>query len=401
MPGWQVAWSYDAHDAFKDSEMQSNPIVVDRMLYVTTPKMRVVALDAMRPMGANSGASIRPRTGDRPRRFRHRGVTVYKDRVFVSYRNFLYALDRKTGKPIGSFGDNGRIDLRNGLDRPAENLTVSASSPGVIFEDMIIMGSTVPETLPGSPGHIRAFDANSGKQRWIFHTIPHPGEPGYETWPPEAYKISGGANAWAGLTVDPKLAMVFAATGSASFDFYGANRIGDNLFADCVLALDARTGKRIWHFQAIKHDVWDLDFPAPPSLVTVTRNGKKVDAVAQIAKTGYVFVFDRKTGEPLFPIAQRKAPQSLLDGEKLSETQPLSREAAALHPAEIRREHGHEPHAGGARGRARHVAEDRFEWYFHSSQHSRHDADAGNGWRRRMGRRGIRSRYRAALCQLQ
>lgn len=303
--------------------MQSNPIIVDGLLYATTPKLRVIALNAetgkevwsFDPNAANGN-------DQRQRRYRHRGVTVYKDRVFFTNRNLLWALDRKTGKPIQAFGDDGHIDLRKGLDRPAESMTVTASTPGVIFEDMIIMGSTVPETLPGSPGHIRAFDANTGKMRWIFHTIPHPGEYGYETWPPEAYKISGGANAWAGLSVDPKLAMIFAATGSASFDFYGANRIGDNLFADCVLALDAHTGKRIWHFQGIKHDVWDLDFPAAPSLVTVTRNGKKVDAVAQIAKTGYVFVLDRKTGEPLFPIAYRKALASPLDGERLAETQP-------------------------------------------------------------------------------
>jgi quinoprotein glucose dehydrogenase len=316
----QVAWSYDAHDAFKDSEMQSNPIVVDGMLYATTPKMRVIALDAV--TGREIWSFNPSEATDRQRRFRHRGVTVYQDRVFVTYRNFLYALDRKTGKPIPSFGDNGRTDLRNGLGRPPEDMTVSASSPGVIFEDLYIMGSTVPETLPGTPGHIRAFDVHTGKQRWIFHTIPQPGEFGYDTWPKDAYKISGGANAWAGLTIDIKLGMVFAATGSPSFDFYGSNRIGDNLFADCVLALDARTGKRVWHFQGIHHDVWDLDFPAAPSLVTVTRNGKKVDAVAQIAKTGYVYVFERKTGKPLFPIASRKVPASALDGEKLAETQP-------------------------------------------------------------------------------
>jgi quinoprotein glucose dehydrogenase len=316
----QVAWSYDAHDSFKDSEMQSNPIVVDGMLYATTPKMRVIALDAVT---GREIWSFDPSGGNGPtRRFRHRGVTVYQDRLFVTYRNFLFALDRKSGKPLQSFGDNGRIDLRNGLGRPPETMTVSASSPGVVFEDMLIMGSTVPETLPGSPGHIRAFDVNTGKQRWIFHTIPYPGEPGYETWPPEAYKISGGANAWAGLSIDSKLGMVFAATGSPSFDFYGSNRIGDNLYADCVLALDARTGKKIWHFQDVHHDVWDLDFPAAPSLVTVTRNGKKVEAVAQITKTGYVYVFDRKTGTPLFPIGSRPAPASILDGEVLAKTQP-------------------------------------------------------------------------------
>jgi quinoprotein glucose dehydrogenase len=249
-------------------------------------------------------------------------VTVYQDRVFFTYRNYLWALDRLSGKPIPTFGNEGRIDLREGLDRPVEKMSVSASSPGVIFEDMIIMGSTVPETLPGSPGFIRAFDTKTGKLRWVFRTIPRPGEFGYETWSKESYKISGGANAWAGLSVDPELGMVFAATGSASFDFYGANRIGDNLFADCVLALDAKTGKRIWHFQGIKHDVWDLDFPAAPSLVTVTHEGKPVEAVAQITKTGYVYLLERKTGEPLFPVKYRKAPASVLDGEKLSSVQP-------------------------------------------------------------------------------
>jgi len=316
----QVAWTYDAHDAFKDSEMQSNPIIVGGLLYATTPKMRVIALDAQT---GREVWSFNPAQSSEPqRRYRHRGVTLYQDRVFVTYRNFLYALDRLTGKPIQSFGDNGRIDLRNGLGRPPESVTISASSPGVIFEDMIIMPSTVPETLPGSPGHIRAFDVHTGKQRWIFHTIPWPGEFGYDTWPPDAWKISGGANPWSGLSIDPKLGIVFAATGSASFDFYGSNRVGNDLFADCVLALNARTGKRIWHFQDVHHDVWDLDFPAAPSLVTVTRNGQKIDAVAQITKTGYVYVFNRRTGEPLFPIAERKVPASKLDGEKLSETQP-------------------------------------------------------------------------------
>jgi quinoprotein glucose dehydrogenase len=317
----KVAWTWDAHEAFKDSEMQSNPIVVDGVLYATTPHLHVVALDA------RTGAQLwmyDPSHGETAqRRFRHRGVTVYKDRVFVSYRNWLYALDCKTGQPIQSFGDDGRIDLRKGLDRPFESLSVSASSPGVIFEDMIVMPSTVPETLPGAPGDIRAYDVNTGKIRWTFHTIPHPGEPGYETWPPDAWKISGGANAWAGLSVDPKNAMIFAATGSASFDFYGSNRHGDNLFADCVIALDARTGKHIWHFQGVKHDLWDLDFPAAPSLVTVTRNGKPVEAVAQIAKTGFVFVLDRKTGTPLFPIEYRKVAASTVDGEKSAETQPF------------------------------------------------------------------------------
>jgi quinoprotein glucose dehydrogenase len=316
----QVAWTYDSRDAFKDSEMQSNPIVVDGVLFATTPTMKVVAVNAetgqeIWKFDPSGGAGARTR-------FRHRGVTVHADRVFVTYRSFLWALDKTTGQPIVSFGTDGRIDLREGLGRPAAGLSVSASTPGVVFEDLLIMPSSVPETLPGTPGHIRAFDVKTGKQRWSFHTIPQPGELGYDTWPPDAYKITGGANAWAGVTVDPKLAMVFAATGSASFDFYGPTRHGDNLFANCVLALDARTGKRVWHFQGIRHDLWDWDFPAPPSLVTVRRNGRSVEAVAQTTKFGDVFVLDRRTGTPLFPIEEREAPRSTVDGERTAPTQP-------------------------------------------------------------------------------
>ena len=315
-----VAWTYDSHDAFKGSEMQSNPVVVDGVLYATTPALKVIALDAAT---GHERWRFDPAAGSAAgARFRHRGVTVHNDRVFVTYRNSLWALDRKSGAPISSFGTGGRVDLRDGLDQPAEKLTVSASTPGVVFEDLLIMGSTVPETLPGTPGHIRAFDINSGKVRWVFHTIPKPGEFGYETWPKNAYTIAGGANAWAGVTVDPKNAMVFAATGSASFDFYGVSRHGDNLFADCVLALDARTGRRIWHFQGIRHDVWDWDFPAAPNLVTVTRSGRKVEAVAQVTKYGYVYVFERRTGRPLFPIGYRRVPPSAVDGELLAERQP-------------------------------------------------------------------------------
>jgi quinoprotein glucose dehydrogenase len=316
----QVAWTYDSHDAFKGSEMQSNPVVVDGVLYATTPTMRVVALEAgtgreLWHFDLSGGAATRTR-------FRHRGVTVHRDRVFVTYRNFLYALDKRTGVPLASFGLAGRIDLREGLGMPPERASISASTPGAIFEDLLILGSTVPETLPGTPGHIRAFDVNTGKLRWVFHTIPQPGEFAYDTWPADAYKLSGGANAWAGVTVDTGHAMVFAATGSASFDFYGVNRHGDNLFANCVLALDARTGRRLWHFQGVRHDVWDWDFPAAPNLVIVRRDGKTVDAVAQITKQGYVYVLDRMTGAPLFPIAQRAVPPSAIEGERLAETQP-------------------------------------------------------------------------------
>lgn len=316
----QVAWTYEAGDHFTGSEMQSNPIVIDGVLYATTPTMKVIAVNAA------TGKEIwrfDPSGGSTARaRFRHRGVAVHDDRVFVTYRNFLFALDKRTGRPIASFGDGGKIDLREGLGKPAEGLSVSASTPGVVFEDLLILPSSVPETLPGTPGHIRAFDVKTGKQRWIFHTIPQPGEFGYDTWPKDAYQLSGGANAWAGVTVDQKLGRVFAATGSASFDFYGVTRHGDNLFANCVLALDARTGKRVWHFQAVKHDIWDWDFPAPPTLVTVKRNGRAIDAVAQVTKFGETFVLDRRTGQPLFPIEYRKAPPSTVDGEKAAEAQP-------------------------------------------------------------------------------
>jgi quinoprotein glucose dehydrogenase len=287
----RVVWTYDTHDEFKGSEMQSNPIVIDGVLYATSPKLRVLALDAAtgREIWSFDPNTIDPRAG----RYRHRGGVVYRDRLFATQRNNLWALDRKTGKPITTFGNNGRVDLREGLDRPVEGLSVSASTPGVIFDGMLILGTAVPEALPSTPGDIRAYDAMTGKIRWTFHTIPHPVEFGYDTWPKDAWKVAGGVNAWSGVTVDPKLGIVFAATGSAAFDFYGANRVGDDLFANCVLALDAHTGKYIWHFQTVKHDLWDMDLPAPPALVTVERDGAEVQAVAQITKTGYVYLFER------------------------------------------------------------------------------------------------------------
>lgn len=316
----QPAWTYESGDHFTASEMQSHPMVVDGLLYATTPTLKVVAVDARTGrevwrFDPSGGAASQAR-------FRHRGVAVHDDRVLVTYRNFLYALDRKTGRPISSFGVDGRVDLRDGLGKPVDRVTVSASTPGVIFEDLYILPASVPETLPGTPGHIRAFDWKTGKQRWIFHTIPQPGEPGYETWPPGAHEISGGANTWAGVTLDPALGMVFAATGSASFDFYGATRAGDNLYANAVLALDARTGKHVWHFQAIRHDLWDWDFPAPPTLVTVTREGRRIEAVAQVTKQGDTFVLDRRTGASLFPIEDRPVPPSTIDGEHAATTQP-------------------------------------------------------------------------------
>ncbi len=317
----RVAWTYDTGDAFEGSEMQCNPIVVDGVLYATTPKLRVIALDAatgrlLWRFDPHGGAPVRTR-------FRNRGLTYANGRIYVAVRQWLYALDAKTGKPVAGFGNNGRVDLREGLGREPATLNVSATTPGIVYRDLLIMGSIVPEDLPSAPGDIRAYDLKTGKLRWSFHTIPHPGEFGYETWPPEAWKYSGGANCWAGMSLDEKRGLVFAGTGSAAFDFYGGDRIGDNLFANTLLCLRAATGERVWHFQAVRHDVWDRDFPAPPSLVTVVRDGRLVDAVAQITKSGHVFVFERETGKPLFPIEYRKVPASDIPGERLAETQPF------------------------------------------------------------------------------
>jgi quinoprotein glucose dehydrogenase len=318
----KVAWTYETGDAFKGSEMQANPIVIDGVLYATSPKLHVFALDAA------TGKELwrfDPNGGEPPSgRIRHRGVVVTGDRVIFNYRYRLFALDKRTGAKIAGWGnDSGWVDLREGLGRPAKDISVSSSTPGVVFEDVLIMGSTVPEQLPSAPGDIRAYDVKTGALRWSFHTIPHPGEAGYDTWPVDAWKVAGGANAWAGVTVDTKRGLVFAATGSASYDFYGANRRGDNLYANSVIALDARTGKHVWHYQTIRHDLWDRDLPAAPVLVTVQRNGTAVDAVAQITKTGHVWLFDREKGTPLFPVEERPAPTVALDGEQPASSQPV------------------------------------------------------------------------------
>lgn len=321
----EVAWTFDTGDAFTGSEMQCNPIIINGVLYATTPKLRVIALDAATgklrwSFDPNEGRKVIGKA-------RNRGLTYWEDgqdeRIYVAALHFLYALDARTGKLVRDFGDSGRVDLRKGLGRAPQEITISATTPGVIYKDLLILGSIVSEALPAAPGDIRAFDVRTGKMRWIFHSIPHPGEFGYETWPKEAWKYIGGANNWAGMSLDEKRGIVFVPTGSAAFDFYGANRAGDNLFANSLIALKADTGERVWHFQAVKHDVWDRDFPAPPSLVTVKRAGRLIDAAAQITKSGHVFVFERESGQPLFPIEFRAVPTSGVEGEALASTQPL------------------------------------------------------------------------------
>ena len=315
----QVAWTYDTADG--PGGLQTHPIVVDGILYGNTPKHKAIALDAatgkllwkfdpgIESRGPNRGLTYWARGNDK--------------RIFASVRNHVYALNARTGIPIPSFGKDGHIDLHEDLGRDPKLQSVALTSPGVIYKDLLIVGGRVSEGLPASPGDIRAYDVVTGKLRWSFHTLPHPGEFGYDTWPKEAWTYSGAANNWPGMVVDEKRGIVFVPTGSAAADFYGANRTGDNLFASCMIALNAATGERIWHFQAIKHDIWDRDFPSPPTLVTVKQNGKMVDAVAQTSKQGFVYLFDRANGKPLFPIEYRKYPASPVPGEVAAETQPL------------------------------------------------------------------------------
>jgi quinoprotein glucose dehydrogenase len=328
----QVAWTFDTEDASPGSEMECNPIVVDGTLYATTPRGNVIALDA-------ATGKLRWRFDPWAKqpfpflynRVRTRGVTYWSDgpdrRIFVAARQYLYALNADTGQPVPGFGDSGHLDLRDNL-RPDPKDWATMTSPGIVYKDLLILGSSVAETLPAALGDIRAYDARSGKLRWSFHTIPHPGEPGYDTWPKDAWKYSGAANAWAGLSLDVQRGLVFVPTGSAAYDFYGADRTGDNLFASSLIALRADTGEQVWYFQNARHDIWDRDLPTAPSLVTIQRDGKSVDAVAQPTKSAYVYVFDRESGKPLFPIEYRKMPKSDLPGEVTAGTQPFPLEPA-------------------------------------------------------------------------
>ncbi|HET9087888.1 MAG TPA: PQQ-binding-like beta-propeller repeat protein [Acidobacteriaceae bacterium] len=313
----RVAWKFDTGET---GILQTSPIMVGKILYAYTPTQKVVALDAASGKllwKFDSGIE-----GNAPAR----GLSYWSDgkesRLFAGVMNFLYALDPATGKPVRKFGENGRVDLRKGLGRPYRLQEIALTSPGLIYKDLIIVGGRVPETHPAPPGDIRAFDVRTGKLRWTFHTIPHPGEYGYSTWPKNAWTTAGSANNWAGMTLDAQHGIAYIPTGSAVFDFYGGDRVGNDLFADTLLALDAETGKRIWHFQEVHHDIWDRDLPAPPVLVTVTHDGERVEAVAQTTKQGYLYLLNRKTGEPLFPVVERKYASSTVPGEVSSPTQP-------------------------------------------------------------------------------
>ena len=312
-------WEYHTRDS---GQIQCNPIVVDGRLYAVTATGEPFALDAA------TGEELWRIPDTTGRKVIMRGLTYWESgddkRILYTRGAWLCAAEAPSGKPVLSFGDSGRVSLKSGLGEMAAEKHVESRTPGTVYENLVIVPLSLSEGSDAAPGHIQAFDIVTGRLAWVFNTIPAPGEHGYDTWQDDAYKNIdvGAANNWAGMAVDRRRGIVYVPTGSAAFDFYGGGRKGSNLFANTLLALNARTGERIWHFQFVHHDIFDRDAPAPPNLLTVTHNGKKIDAVAQVTKQGYVFLFDRETGEPLFPIEEVPAPPSDVPGEEAWATQP-------------------------------------------------------------------------------
>ncbi|MEX2593798.1 MAG: PQQ-binding-like beta-propeller repeat protein [Anditalea sp.] len=322
----EVAWVYQTGDADSTgkTQIQCNPIVVDGIMYGSSPKLKIFAINAA------TGKNLWEFDPKKIMDFglgANRGVTYWQEgedkRILFTAGSHLFCLNAESGQLMEGFGDNGKVSLKSGLGERANELYVTASSPGIIFNDKLIIGSRVSENDDAAPGYIRAFNVVSGKLEWVFHTIPKPGEFGHETWPEDSFLHAGGANSWAGMSLDEDRGIVYVPTGSASFDFWGGKRHGENLFANSVLALNAENGNRIWHFQTVHHDLWDRDLPAPGNLVRIEQEGRKVDALAQITKSGFVFLFDRETGEPLFPIEEKPVPASDLVGEQTWATQPF------------------------------------------------------------------------------
>lgn len=318
------AWEYHTGDADQRSTMHVNPIVVDGVMYMTTPGLKAVALNAATgreiwtfdPATHNNGNVVR---------LRNRGVAYWKgiegERIFHFVRDRVYALDAKSGALIVTFGRGGYIDLRQHLGVDPATAVIEMTSPGAVYKNVLIIASRVNESYDASPGHIRAYDTVTGEFRWIFHTIPREGQLGHDTWKWVKGENYGGANAWGGITIDDQRGWVFAATGSATEDFYGGFRKGNNLFANSVLALDATTGQRKWHYQTVRHDIWDYDNPPAPILVTLRIGNTARDAVVQLTKMGLTFVLDRETGQPLFPVQEIPVPRSSVPGEETSPTQ--------------------------------------------------------------------------------
>lgn len=321
----KLAWAYasgGADTTKNTTQIQCNPLIIKGIMYGVSAGSQAFALDA-----ATGQELWKTNLQDKTFSMTSRGVTYWTDgkesRIFFAYGAFLYALDAKTGQVISSFGTKGKIHLIDGIKRSGADEYVISNTPAVVFKNTLIVGTRVSESATALLGDIRAFDARTGRKIWAFHTIPRPNEYGYKTWEKNNYQNLGGANNWMGMAIDQKRGIVYAPTGSAAFDFYGGNRKGDNLFANCLLALNAETGKRLWHFQTVHHDIWDRDIPAPPNLFTITQNGRKIDAVSVLSKQGFTFVFDRVTGKPIFPIEERGFPSSTIKGEKASPTQPV------------------------------------------------------------------------------
>ncbi len=312
----QVAWTYAG------GQTDFNPVVVRGVVYGRGAKGTFVALDAATGKELWTHVSA---PGFNARGINYWESTDGKDRrLLYSAGNFLYAINAATGESIPTFGTAGRVDLRVGLDRDPETINAGSRTPGRVFENLIIMGSATNQEYASVPGDIRAYNVITGEKVWQFHTVPRPGEYGYETWPPDAWKTVGGANNWSEQSIDPVRGIVYIPTGSPKYNFYGGNRHGNNLFGDCLVALDARTGKRLWHFQTVHHDIWDLDNSSAPQLTTIRRNGQTIDVVAMAGKTGYLYVFDRVTGRPIWPIEERPVPTTTsVPGERLSPTQPF------------------------------------------------------------------------------
>ncbi|MBC8154370.1 MAG: PQQ-binding-like beta-propeller repeat protein [Bacteroidetes bacterium] len=326
----RVAWTYasgGADTVGNRTQMQCNPIIIGGILYGVSANTQAFALNAA------TGKEIWKTNLTDTDGTTSRGVTYWTEgaerRIFFGAGNWLYALDATSGAVMADFGQAGRINLLDGIGRPGADAYVRANTPNTIYKNLIIVGARVSEGETALLGDVRAYDVRTGRNVWTFHTIPQPGEPGYSTWAPaNPRQRLGGANAWAGTAIDRERGIVYVPTGSAAYDFYGGNRTGDNLFANCLIALDAATGKRLWHFQFVHHDIWDRDPPAPPNLLTVVQAGpdgkpQRIDAVAQITKQGHVFVFDRVTGKPLFPVVERAFPTDGIAGEQPSPTQPI------------------------------------------------------------------------------
>lgn len=321
----QVAWQYasgGADTTGSRSQMQCNPIMVDGILYGVSADIQAFAIDAA------TGLALWKSDLEGTEGTLSRGVTYWSDgkakRIFFGAGRWLHALDATTGVLISTFGTDGRIDLRDGIRRPGADDFISSNTPNTVYKDLIIVSGRVAETETALLGDIRAYNIRTGALVWTFKTIPEPDQPGYETWDPgEPRKRLGGANTWMGMAIDRELGIVYAPTGSAAFDFWGGNRLGDNLYSNCLLALDASTGRLLWHYQLVRHDIWDRDPPTTPNLVTISRGGRKIKAVALVTKQGYTFVFDRVTGEPVYPIEQVSFPYDAMDGEQPARTQPV------------------------------------------------------------------------------